>query len=127
MAPHRLRDQDRLDVLSNFAIWKARILVILEAYGLREHVEKVLATPTDTLLLAKHNEAAAHAKRFIMDGVKDHVVPHIAEKKMANEMWKALTKLYQGKSIQRNMLLENQLRLFMMTKGEEIDPFIFRL
>lgn len=127
MAPHRLRDQDRLDGMSNFAIWKARILVVLEAYGIREHVESVLATPTDATLLAKHNEAVAHAKRFIMDKVKDHVVPHIAEKKTTNEMWKALTTLYQGKSIQRKMLLENQLRLFMMTKGEEIDPFLFRL
>ena len=25
------------------------------------------------------------------------------------------------------MLLENQLRSFMMTKGEEIEPFLFRL
>ena len=84
MAPHGLRDQDRLDGLSNFAIWKARILVVMEAYSLREHAEKVLATPTDALLLAKHNEAAAHAKRFIMGGVKDHIVPHIADKKTAN-------------------------------------------
>ena len=35
--------------------------------------------------------------------------------------------LHQGKSIQKKMLLENQMRLFMMTKGEEIDPFLFRL
>ena len=70
MAPHGLRDQDRLDGLSNFAIWKAWILVVMEAYGLREHVEKILATPTDETLLAGHNEVAAHAKRFIMDGLK---------------------------------------------------------
>ena len=62
MAPHELRDKDRLDVLSNFAIWKARILVILEAYDLREHVESVLATPTDVKLLAEHNEVSTHAK-----------------------------------------------------------------
>ena len=99
MAPYGLRDQDRLDDLSNFAIWKARILVILEAYGLREHVESGLATPTNAKLLAEHNEAVTHAKRFIMDGVKDHVVPHIAEKKTTNEMWKALTTLYQGKPV----------------------------
>ena len=48
----------------------------MEAYGLREHAKKVLATPTDIDILKKHEEAVAHAKRFIMDGVKDHVVPH---------------------------------------------------
>ena len=62
-----------------------------------------------------------------MDGVKDHIVPHIADNKMAQEMWKSLIILYDGKSIQRRMLLENQLRSFIMTKGEEIEPFLFRL
>ena len=107
MAPHGLRDQDRLDDLSNFAILKARILVVMEAYGLREHAEKVLATPTDALLLKKHEEAMAHAKHFIMDGVKDHAVPHIAEKATAPEMWVALTTLYEGRFIQRKMFFEN--------------------
>jgi hypothetical protein len=36
----------------------------------------------------------ARAKCIILDGVKDHVVPHIAKKETANEMWDALKKLY---------------------------------
>ena len=127
MAPHRLRDQDWLDDLSNFAIWKAKILVVLEAYDLQEHVESVLDTPTNAILLAKHNEVATHAKRFIMDEVKDDVVPYIAEKKTTNEMWKYLTTLYQGKFVQKKMLLENQMRLFVMNKWEEINHFLFKL
>ena len=99
MAPHGLRDQDRLDGLSNFSVWKARILIVLEAYNLRDHVEQNLATPTDADLLRKHKEAFGHAKRLIMDGIKDHIVPHVAEKKTTNEMWKALTSLYEGNSI----------------------------
>lgn len=67
------------------------------------------------------------AMRLIMDGLKDHLVPHISGKKMTNEMWKILKTMYQGSSIERNMLLENQMRLFQMQKGEEIDPFLFRL
>ena len=51
MTPHGLRDQDRLDSLSNFSIWKARILIVLEAYGLRDHAKQTLATPTDVDLL----------------------------------------------------------------------------
>ena len=62
-----------------------------------------------------------------MDGVKDHVVAHIAEKKMANEVWTSITTLYQGSSVQRKMLLENQRQMFQMHKGAEIDPFLFRL
>ena len=71
MAPHGLRDQDRLDGPSNFSVWKARILIVLEAYHLRDHAEQVMATPIDADLLRKHNEAAQHAKRLIMHGIKD--------------------------------------------------------
>ena len=62
-----------------------------------------------------------------MDGIKDHIVPHLAEKKIANEMWKALISLYEGKFVQREMLLETQTRSFMMTKGENMEHFLFRL
>ena len=62
-----------------------------------------------------------------MDGIKDHIVPHLAEKKIANEMWKALIFLYEGNSVQRNMLLETHMRSFMMTKGEDMEHFLFRL
>ena len=61
----------------------------------------------DVKLLEKHEEVAAHAKRFVMDEVKDHVVPYITEKSTTNEMWVALTTLYEGRSVQRKMLLEN--------------------
>ena len=127
MASHGLHDQDRLDGLSNFSVWKARILIVLEAYNLRDHVEQILATSTDADLLWKHKEAAGHAKQLIMDRIKDHIVPHIAEKKTTNEMWKALTSLYEGKSVQREMLLDIKMRSFMMTKGEDMEHFLFRL
>ena len=35
------------------------------------------------------------------DGVKDHVVQHIAEKETAKEMWDTLKTLYQHTSMQR--------------------------
>ena len=69
----------------------------------------------------------ARVKCMILDGVKDHVVPHIAEKNTAKETWDTLTTLYQGSSMQRKMLLENQLRSYQMHKGEKIDPFLLRL
>lgn len=48
---------------------------------------------------------------MILDKVKDHVIPHIVEKYIAKEMWDTLTTLYKGTSVQRKMLLENQLRV----------------
>ena len=112
--------EGRLDGLSNFSIWKARILIVLEAYNLRNHAEQTLATPIDADHLRKHKEVVGHAKRLIMDSIKDYILPHIVDKKMANELWKALTSLSEGKSIQRKMLLETQMRSFMMAKGEDM-------
>jgi hypothetical protein len=36
------------------------------------------------------------AKRIILDAIKDHVIPHVAGKANAFEMWASLTKLYQS-------------------------------
>lgn len=64
---------------------------------------------------------------MILDRVKDHVIPRIAKKDTAREMWEALTTLYEGTFVQQKMLLESLLRQFQMQKGEKIDPFLLRL
>ena len=127
MVASGLRDQDRLDGASNFVIWKAKILAILDQHRIKDHVLNTIVVSVDVDPLKKYEEAQAKEKRMIMDGVKDHVIPHIAEKNTAREMWEALTTMYQGSFIQRKMLLQNQLRLFETQKGEEIDPFLLRL
>lgn len=108
MATHGLRDQDRLDGVSNFVSWKEKILSVLDEHHIKHLVESIVVVPIDTDPLKKYEEAQAKAKRLIMDEVKDHVVPHIAEKDTTHEMWISLTKLYQGTSVQRRMILENQ-------------------
>ena len=90
-----LRDQDRLDGASNFVIWKAKILSVLDEHRIKDHVLNAVAVPVDVDPLKKYEEAQAKAKHMIMDGVKDHVIPHIAEKNTAKEMWTSLTTMYQ--------------------------------
>ena len=81
---------------------------ILDRYHIKHCALKMIAIPVDPTENDKYEEAMARAKSIILDGVKDHVVPHIAEKETTNEMWEALKKLYQHTSVQRRMLLENQ-------------------
>lgn len=66
----------------------------------------------------------ARTKSIILDGVKDHIVPHIAEKETAYEMWEALKKLYKHTSMQRIMLLENKLRSYQMKKREPVETIL---
>ena len=127
MTASGLRDQDRLDGASNFVIWKARILPVLDEHHIKDYALSAVFVLVDVDPLKKYEEAQVKVKHMIMDGVKDHVIPHIAEKNTAREMWLALTTLYEGSSVRQNMLLESQLRLFQMQKGEEIDPLLIRL
>ena len=54
---------------------------------------------------------------IILDGVKDHTVPHLSGKKTALEMWKALESLYQSKNENRMMVLQERMRNTKMAKG----------
>ena len=101
MASHGLRDQDRLESVSNFVIWRARILSVLDEYGIKDHATSVLAVLADADPLKKFKENQAWTKRLIMDGVKDRIVPHIAEKNTANDMWVALEAMYKEASSNR--------------------------
>lgn len=122
-----LRDQGRLDGTSNFVIWKARILSILDGHRIKGFALSTVAIPVNPADNEKYEDIMVKAKCIILDGVKDHVVPHIAEKNTAKEMWDTLTTLYQGTSVQRKMLLENQLQSYQMQKEEQIDLYLLEL
>jgi len=79
-----------------------RNILTIKAFALR-----TVAIPFDLADNEKYEDAMAKAKCIILDGVKDHVVQHIAENNMKKEMWDILTTLYQGTSVQRKVLLEN--------------------
>ena len=64
---------------------------------------------------------------IILDGVKDHIVPHLSGKKITSEMWKALESLYQSKNKNRKMVLQERMRSTKMAKGEGVVPYLTRL
>lgn len=127
MASTGLRDQDRLDRASNYVIWKARISYLLDEHDLKTYIDSVVDVPVDVDPLKKYKKEMAKSKRLILDGVRDHVVSHIARKGTAQQMWEALATLYEGSSEQQKMYLEEKLRCTRMHKGERIDPFLTRV
>ena len=74
MAMNRLRDQNKLDGASNFVIWKARILSVLDRHRIKVFALRTVAIPVDPADNEKYEDAMAKAKCIILDGVKDHVV-----------------------------------------------------
>lgn len=97
---------------------------MLDRNSVKNFALKVIAIPVDPNDNGKYEEAMARAKCIILDRVKDHVVPHIAKKETAVEMWEALKNLYQHTFVQRRMLLESQMRSYQMKKDQTIDSFL---
>ena len=59
---------------------------------------------SDPIALDVHEVNEAKTQRIILDKVKEHLIPHLAKKKMAKEMWDALKSLYEAKNGNRKML-----------------------
>jgi hypothetical protein len=113
-----LKIEDRLEGETNFRAWKARILLLLEENDLKEYVEGVVPSPTDPQELAAHRKKEVKAKRMLLDSVKDHLIPHISEKKTTKEMYDALVGLYQSGNASRKLILKHQLRAVEMSSSE---------
>jgi hypothetical protein len=94
MASTSLRFEDKLDGASNFLSWKVRVTLLLKYNDLGDIVKNVATLPTDLQELLSHNKRVVKAKQMILDAIKDHLIPHVSEKKIAKEMFDALVNLY---------------------------------
>ena len=95
-----LKVEDRLDGQSNYSAWRERIQSIFdeaEVWGIMVHTtQHPVAVPANLVQLEEFNKNNVKAKRLILDGVKDLVIPHVRGKTYAHEMWTALIGLYQS-------------------------------
>jgi hypothetical protein len=86
-----LRVEDRLDGAANFGAWKERMILLLQENELWDIVENTtthpVVVPVDATLLAAYTKKSIKAKRFILDAIKDHLIPHLTGKTHAYEMW----------------------------------------
>jgi hypothetical protein len=101
---------DKLEGVENFHAWKYRIGLILEENDLIRFVQEELPEPEDAAEKAKHQKDTIRAKRIIADSIKDQMIPYVSSKKTSKEMFNALTRLYEGKNINRKMNLITQLK-----------------
>lgn len=61
-----------------------------------------------------------------MEGVKDHIIPHLIGKKKSNKMWDAVIGLYQCSSEARKLVLKGRLRSIKMTKLDSMVSYLTR-
>ena len=60
---------------------------------------------------ASYKRSMAKAKRIIADSIKDHLIPHVYSFKTPKEVYDALTKMFEGKNINRKMTLRLNSRM----------------
>ena len=61
-------------------------------------------------LKALQKKNLVEAKKIIVDSIIDQLVPQVSSLKTPKEMFDSLTKLFEGKNINRKMTLRNQLK-----------------
>jgi len=94
MASIGLSYEDWLEGASNFLPWKARIMFLLEENRPWSHVNTIVIASTYPVELTKHEAKEAKAMWMILDLVRDHLVPHLSEKKLSNAMFSILAILF---------------------------------
>ncbi|XP_057857677.2 uncharacterized protein LOC131066833 [Cryptomeria japonica] len=116
-----LKVEDGLEGALNFTSWKVCVLLALEELELLQFVEdKDLTEPSDPDELKQFKKNALKAKKFLIDSVKDHLVPVIAKLKIAREMFKHLEGMYEINNISQALTLRQQLLQVNMSKGDSI-------
>ena len=67
------------------------------------------------------------AKRIILDSIKDHLIPQVSSLKTPKAMFDALTKIFEGKNINRKMNLRSQLKNVKIQKAETIQSYFTKV
>jgi hypothetical protein len=123
-----IRFEDRLEGISNYLQWKVRINSVLKENKLWSFANTIVPVPaSDPIVFYVHEVREAKTQRIILDGVRDHLIPHLVEKKTANEMWVALKDLYEARNENRKMALRDKLHVARMVKGESVATYLTRV
>ena len=96
---------EKLEGADNFRAWKYRVMLILEEHDLEGFIEAEVPKPEGDKAKARHKKSLIKAKRIIADSIKDHLIPHVSSLKTPKEMFDALSRLYEGKNINRKIIL----------------------
>ena len=77
--------------------------------------------------MAVRKKNLVKAKRIIADSIKDHLIPHVSSLKTPKEVLGSLKNLFEGKKINRNMTLGNQLNNVKIQNLETIQSYFTRV
>jgi hypothetical protein len=118
---------EKLEGPDNFRAWKYIISFVLEENDLSDYVMEEVAKPEEEEAKGKYMKNLIRAKRIIADSIKDHLIPDVSPLKTPKEMFDALSRLYEGRNINKKMALRTQLKNLKMQKSKSIHAFFTRI
>ena len=89
-------------------------------------IVETMAIPTDATQLTTYKRKCAKAKRLILDGVKDHTIPHMRGNDHAFEVWETLTDLCQSYIENRKMALRDKTKAIKMKGSKSVVTYLSR-
>ena len=107
---HHTKLDENLEGADNFRTWKYRISLVLEENELDSYISEEVPVIEGDEAKALHKKKLVMAKRIVADSIKDHFITHVSSLKTPKAMFDALTKLFEGKNINRKMTLRNKLK-----------------
>jgi len=92
----------------------------------KENVKKPTEESSDANKV-KFRDLELVAMTLMVQGIKDNLVPFIANIDHALEMYEALSKLFNIKNIGQVSSLKNELRTMKMTKEDYVETFFVKI
>ena len=85
-------------------------MLILREHDLDKYVKEEVPAPEEEEAKSKYNKDMVRAMRIIVDYIKDHLIPQVSSLDSPKDMFDALTRMFEGRNINRKMTLRQQLK-----------------
>ena len=118
---------EKLEGSDKFRAWKYRVMLVLEENDLEGFIEADIPEPEGDEDKTKRKKSLVKEKRIIADSIKDHLIPHVSSLKTPKQMFNSLSRLYEGKNINKKMTLRTQLKKVKMQDSESIKSYFTRV
>ena len=125
-----IKGEKKLEGASNYISWKKRIDLILEKNKVLDLVKGKVKKPIDDSSdddKVKFRELELVAMILMVEGIKDNLVPFIANKNHTREMCEALSKLFTIKNIGEVASLKNEITTTKITKEDIVASFFVKI
>ena len=119
--------EDKLEGIENFLASKYRIGLILIENGIEKYIKDEVVEPTKFEAKETYEQDLIKEMKIIVDSIKDHLIPPVSSKKTPKKMYDALSRMYEGKNINKKMNFRSQLKGTKMSNGESIQDYFTRV